>query len=404
MRKIKLITLTILLSLSAAFNMNAGNFGWNGVDNEQSYKALKEYLWNMLPTFAGEPVFYLLQDFISDLDAAHLSDEYAWLGQSQSFCTMLEKVYGPSMSHPLEGGSDRYEKIRRAICMLRDYPMHEASIVGGDDVDVPKGQNLKFLYATRTWLGYGRNEILAFLAGPRPKDAGELQVAKLYNCGFILRSSNTTVGIDIAYKYGFGNNDGVSDIASMLDVLFVTHKHGDHFDVDLINKMLELGKPVVMPSDISTVSKGPKIIWGESHTEHTMIAGKVSTAAIMSAQGTEPNLIYHFEFDGWTVIHVGDNSIHANENPLKDYPTADLVFSPVFQEIHFLFNRTMFADNSRGVQQIYINCHENEYHHAVGDRVSYRYLYNTDTALAYSLGTYPCNVLLDNCEHITIRK
>ena len=56
------------------------------------------------------------------------------------------------------------------------------------------------------------------------------------------------------------------------------------------------------------------------------------------------------------------------------------------------------------MQQIYLNIHENEWHHEIHGRISYEYLFNWSGALNNFSFTYPNTALLDNGEHLTLYK
>ena len=83
---------------------------------------------------------------------------------------------------------------------------------------------------------------------------------------------------------------------------------------------------------------------------------------------------------------------------------ADVVFAPVFQGVVYLFTSTLAAPNPDNIEQVYVNIHENEWHHEIHGRISYEYLYNHNGALNNGGRPYPSVAIVDNGEHITLYK
>ena len=67
---------------------------------------------------------------------------------------------------------------------------------------------------------------------------GTIIVWQLYNMGYIVKTPNSCFGIDIKHK----NSEQLVDL---IDFLLISHRHGDHFDIGMIEKMNKAGKPVV---------------------------------------------------------------------------------------------------------------------------------------------------------------
>ena len=63
------------------------------------------------------------------------------------------------------------------------------------------------------------------------KDKKSLRVYKIYNCGLIFRTRDVTVAVDLSGRNGTLIPDGLmSKIVDKIDILFLTHDHGDHVD------------------------------------------------------------------------------------------------------------------------------------------------------------------------------
>ncbi len=79
-----------------------------------------------------------------------------------------------------------------------------------------------------------------------------VEMLQWYNSGVFIRTSTVSIGFDILpipRFYNWKEPENLSEqIASELDILCITHSHEDHFDEILINKMLDLKKPVLIDS------------------------------------------------------------------------------------------------------------------------------------------------------------
>jgi hypothetical protein len=79
---------------------------------------------------------------------------------------------------------------------------------------------------------------------------------KLYNHGFIVRTSTVTIAFDLvtgrsAGAEGFPIPDAlVEQIVRHCDVLFISHRHGDHADIRVAQAFIDLDRPVVAPPEV----------------------------------------------------------------------------------------------------------------------------------------------------------
>lgn len=87
------------------------------------------------------------------------------------------------------------------------------------------------------------------------KSKGESYIASVYCHGNILARGGVKIGMDIVTTrsvwgvYWDVPEVLISGMANFLDVLCVSHLHPDHLDPRLIGKMLEMEKPVFVPSE-----------------------------------------------------------------------------------------------------------------------------------------------------------
>ena len=116
----------VLLAVFAALVLSSGaakaQYIWASASNETLYSQMLSYLRTFQTELVGEPVYYMAQELMVELEAAYKKDPYIWMTQVHNFCNRLEAMYPPSLSHPKVSKTyeDRYDKLRRGISRLRD--------------------------------------------------------------------------------------------------------------------------------------------------------------------------------------------------------------------------------------------------------------------------------------------
>jgi L-ascorbate metabolism protein UlaG (beta-lactamase superfamily) len=78
---------------------------------------------------------------------------------------------------------------------------------------------------------------------------------KLYNHSYVVKTKSVTIGFDI--QRGFRTSEGpvldkelMQQVVDQVDVLFISHYHGDHTDEWVAETFLAQNKPVVSPPDL----------------------------------------------------------------------------------------------------------------------------------------------------------
>ena len=375
---------------------------WERSDNEVLYKNMLSYVRSIQTASTADPAHFMFQDFLIEVQAAHLRDPYAWIGQTHRLCDRLEKIYPPVLEHTKVQAEDSYAKIRKCILSLRDYPMHVQTLKE-DGITPPDAQVQAFNKYNKSFVQLKRDELFQFLASPRPQD-GSIQVVKLYSSGFILRTREHCIGLDICYDEGLYSPDRKDELVSQMDALFNTHGHGDHFDRDLMRKMVKAGKPVVMPTDVIPDTPGSsKVIWADSQEVLTDICPGVKAHARMGAQTPEPCLIFIIQIDGWRLAAHGDNNMYANQVFYEDKEMVDLMIAPTFTAMETFFGNVNKMPNPNNVAHVYISAHENEFHHETHGRISYTAF--SASVLNSLYNRYPGHYVMIDCgEAITLSK
>ena len=110
-----------------------------------------------------------------------------------------------------------------------------------------------------------RSPVQQFLKTRINKAADEIEEAKilngaliwkLYNHGFIIRTKTVTIGFDLvsikSEKTGdfFIEEDDMKRLINQCDVLFISHRHGDHAEEWIAQTFIDQDKPVVAPPEV----------------------------------------------------------------------------------------------------------------------------------------------------------
>jgi hypothetical protein len=130
-----------------------------------------------------------------------------------------------------------------ADALIMDFPPAEwreyCSLRLEDDEE--KARALK-MEATSPLLSFIHHQLsgLAQRLKALPLKDNEFAVAYVYNHGFLVRSGDVLIGIDLAAPM-------IEEMADFLDVLVVSHWHHDHWNHALLTAMLRRGKTIYAP-------------------------------------------------------------------------------------------------------------------------------------------------------------
>lgn len=226
---------------------------------------------------------------------------------------------------------------------------------------------------------------------------------KLYNHGFIVRTASVTLAFDVhrgASRFrvddpqqgktavqcpGFPMPDAWAErVARQCDVLFISHKHGDHADPVVAQAFLALGKPVVAPVD---VFEGNELQAKVTHLEriaHEKQTLRVKDGALelslvvypgqqYQGEGTLNNVVLVFTPEGMSFAHNGDEINDPYPDYQEDFKWIDVVRE--HHEVDVLMTNCWSNDilrQTRGFDpKLVLPGHQNELGHPIWDRVPY---------------------------------
>ncbi len=105
------------------------------------------------------------------------------------------------------------------------------------------------------------------------------RIWKLYNHGFLIRTKSVTIGFDLVSgksvrveEFSMGN-DEMRRLIDQCDVLFISHRHGDHAEEWVAQSFIDQGKPVVAPPEVwkdKSIYAHITHLKREPHTEQTL--------------------------------------------------------------------------------------------------------------------------------------
>ena len=125
------------------------------------------------------------------------------------------------------------------------------------------------------------------------------------SAGFLLKTSNHVIAIDPSSLL-FDDIDSLDT----LDVIFITHDHGDHFDPDTTIAMQTKTDSFVIAdhtsaSMLSDKIPADKLISIKSNEQMTI--SEITVKAFEAEHPTETPLVYVIELDGFRIFHGSDS-------------------------------------------------------------------------------------------------
>ncbi len=334
-------------------------FDWKPQSNEDLRKDMFAFIEKFREGTADRKLSAELGAFLNAQKEQAAARPYAWIQDTHDFVDRMMERYPAEMS---DGGKCSFE--RRGLLLLRDYPMH------ADNKPKDAPEELKDAYVNSVTGLYAAAEADALKWLSKGGPSKKLDMFKVYNMGFIFRSQGQTVGIDLQWS---GDRRQMDELASYLDVLFITHPHGDHYTKELLVAMLEAGKPVVLPCDLVPEYEGAlKIVQTEDNPQGRK-AGHIAYKSMMGNQGTAiPCNVYLITVGSWNIAHNGDNYIDGIEDYLSA-ERADVFVGACWNGIKDTMDK--IKANPSGTGCVYVTAHENEWRHTVDHRESYEELF-----------------------------
>lgn len=375
-KSIFLIILTIVANVTFAFD-------WKPQSNEALRSDMITFAREFAQEAKGTKAGRKLKRFVRRQERLARKDDYIWMAETHKMVNTLKEMYPPQVD------DGQFEAMmRRNTLRLLDYPLHFDNFAKTS----PEGIEA-FNAVTNTYLNDARQQVLQWLEQPKP-EAGQLDITLVYNMGVLIRSSEKTIAIDIRWD---GTKDEAQKIAENIDMLFLTHPHSDHYSPIMLQAAINAGKPVVLPCQLKDWQNDKAIIIDKELTAPKEL-NFVRICSLRGDQGENiPNNVYLIEFNGWRILHQGDNEVWDIQEKLSEMPRADVIIAPSWNGIQNLLTPALKAPRYRGQgEPLFLPLHNNEMRHTVDHRESYWELFNRKDRMGNTTYHYPPFVLLDN--------
>lgn len=160
---------------------------------------------------------------------------------------------------------------------------------------------------------------------------GTAKVWLLYNMGFVVKTPSGCFGIDVDHRYA-------EALAPYLDFLCITHNHGDHANVKLMEAMTKAGKPVLSnfyKGDEKHLSKVPTTYSIGNFNIRTDFSDHLKNANLLKFVTTY-RIDCGADAGDFSILHCGDSGFTPAQFTKVDGPVSLVVLrwgAPVENQI-----------------------------------------------------------------------
>ncbi len=146
-----------------------------------------------------------------------------------------------------------------------------------------------------------------------------VRIWSMYNHGFIVKTPSTVFAFDLVHGYHSWHYQIPDVILEQIQVLFISHRHEDHRELEIARAITTFGGKVVVPVEDSLVSRD---FIPMAADEELTLAG----LQIKAYDGLHADIPVRMFFvttpEGQTILHTGDNQ---TSETLPDGLTVDVL-------------------------------------------------------------------------------
>lgn len=211
----------------------------------------------------------------------------------------------------------------------------------------------------------------------KPAPAKGMQVFKLYNQGFLVRTASVTIGFDLVMantKQGaLIDSAQMASIADVCDVLLVSHIHGDHADVKVAKMFADRRKMVFTPSGMwENISDYIQPLRGDTVMSKRVSLPSGAFVDIKAFPGHQDETVLNNVYcvatpENYRIMHTGD------QYNKRDLGWLDRVHETEKVDLLLLHNWIHHIERVvKGIApKLVISGHENEMAHTIDHREPY---------------------------------
>lgn len=159
-----------------------------------------------------------------------------------------------------------------------------------------------------------------------------IKITKHGQSGFEIESKDTRILIDIgSFARELENIDGTRFMD--IDVLFISHNHPDHFDLEILKNVLKNSRPKIVTTEavkekiVEEFGDTGVITSVEDYKLKDVILNTTNATHGPLPNGNEPPKVIGLKMDfrGKTIYHPGDT--------IKLYEKADIILTPICGQV-----------------------------------------------------------------------
>ena len=267
-------------------------------------------------------------------------DEHQWIADPLCFKNEFDGFGGKNSSFEIHCYSDTAKRIHDFSEQLKKNPPslknapERTRVLEAFDV-ILKPESICRADSVRTYFHRSWSELIQRMNEPHHLPS----VSLLYNMGTILCTGSMNIGFDlVSCRHVLGvywktEDELIESLVDFMDVLFVTHRHADHLDIEIAERMVKAGKMVVGPNEASDVL--PRGVLALSENEEREIYGigdgngelKVRAFNGVHVRNRKtPMRVYEVTFDkNLTVVHSGDHDFNKKMISFDSSPELVIV-------------------------------------------------------------------------------
>ena len=183
MKKITVL-IAALLSCACAFA-----FDWKPQTNEQLRNDMFRFVEEFRNSTPDKALTKELDAFLKTQKSQAGTKPYAWIQDTHDFVDRMLDKFPAELS---DGG--RCSSERRNLLLLRDYPMH----ADNKPKDAPEQLKEAYVNSVKGLYAAAESDALRWLS--KGRKSKKLEMFKTYNMGFLFRSADKVVAVDVQWS------------------------------------------------------------------------------------------------------------------------------------------------------------------------------------------------------------